>query len=181
MTILERITNWDADIHLSWLSIFLLFIPLGLRLLWDRHTIVKLGKEPNHAYRSVVTGLAILVVSEFVCLINDLPWHALWRPAAKSYGEFILFFDYWLNLLRPDKKWYYTDEGRDGKTNFTDRIYNHLGPLYTLLLKLFIYMVALAICYFGSYVGEWSRQDTVTTLSILAIVASFYVIMKRRT
>jgi len=138
----------QSDFCFRW-AMLLLVIPLGLRLWWDYHTIVNQKKEVNHAAHTILTGVMMAVVSVFDWALGPTKFY--FQPLILSFGVFVLFFDYALNLLR-GLNWWYVDEGLDGKQSLTDRIYTMLPWYGILFLKFWIFLLGFSVYFFISYV-----------------------------
>lgn len=142
------IYGMESDFGLHWLLILLL-IPLIHRLWLDHRTIKKLKNEVDHKKHTIITG-ALMVLLSFPVWVYG-PCRYLFQPILLSWGIFLMFFDYFLNLL-VGKSWYYIDEALDGKGSLTDRLWLYTGVWGSLFVKSWILMVTFAVYFYLSRV-----------------------------
>ena len=136
----------ESDFGPHW-SLLLLLLPLIMRLKWDA-ALIKSGYEVQHMIHTLVTAGAYLIVSFIV-------WW--WGPAQYwlqpfLFGTSIFFFcfDYLLNLAR-HLSLGYVDQGLDGKSSETDKLYKSLDWWIILFGKCLILLFGFSIYFYWSY------------------------------
>lgn len=147
MTLAFSLLGMQSDYAFHWSLIFFLFLPLVARVYAD-YKVIKSGVEVMHFWHLVMTALAMAALSCYARALTGIP---VWKVFVLQWGVFWLFFDYALNVVR-GKKWYYIDQGKDGKSSLTDKVYNRIGILGTLFVKFWWFVFCLSVSFFGSYV-----------------------------
>jgi len=139
----------ETDYGISFVAIVLMCMPLMLRLSFDALWILVVKKEVDHTAHSAAMFALMVFISIHVYSIEQT--HNVIQPFFFQIGIFTLFFDYGLNLVR-GLKWHYIDQGLDGKQSFADSVYQRIGVLGTLFLKLWLALLCFSVYFYWTLI-----------------------------